>query len=444
MFLKSLTIENCRSLAFAELEFDARGTPDAIRKWSMLVGENGTGKSTVLKAIALLLGGSDALPHLLGSARSWVRNGTEECRIRAVLVTKSGEERRIGLSFKADQPIREIISANTIDLAPIDNALGHAEQNYFVVAYGPYRHIADEMSPFKTRSSEGAQRIDGIRTLFVRNAPVKPLSSWAMGLEYKQGSEGLDIVREAMNALLPGLEFIGIDRQRGALMFNTPDGPVDLSELSDGYQNVAAWIGDLLYRVTESFSHYRDPLMARGLLLIDEIDAHLHPTWQRNLKGFLDSRLPNFQIVATTHSALTLQQFRQEEAFLLRRSSGLVELASFPTDPNLLRLHQLYDLAFRVGTLDSVEVEASKAALRSVQDTVGSSASSETTFARDVVARATANRTAVDDALGNEALEGLFSRLERVASGLEQRSRDTTQQRAAAASRSQDISRDEQ
>ncbi len=436
MFLKSLTIENCRSLATVDLDFASYGTSDNVRKWSMLVGENGTGKSTILKAIALLLGGSDALPHLLGSARSWVRNGTDECRLSATLVTKEGAERHIGLKFKADQPIREIISANSSSLAPIDNALGHAEQNYFVVAYGPYRHIADETSPFKSRNPEGAQRIEGLRTLFDRNAPVNPLSSWAMGLEYQQGSEGLGIVREAMDALLPGLDFIGIDRQLGALMFNTPDGPVDLSGLSDGYQNVAAWIGDLLYRVTENFAHYRDPLSARGLLLIDEIDAHLHPTWQRNLKGFLDSRLPNFQIVATTHSALTLQQFRQQEAFVLRRAAGLVEVAEFPTAPNLLRLHQLYDLAFRVGTLDSVEVEASKATLRRAQDTPASATTDDATIAKEVVDRAAASRSVLDDALGNEALEGLFTRLERVARGLEQQSSDAPAQ--------QGVHRDEQ
>jgi len=76
MFLKSLTIENCRSLAMVDLDFASYGTSDNVRKWSMLVGENGTGKSTILKAIALLLGGSDALPHLLGSARSWVPQGS--------------------------------------------------------------------------------------------------------------------------------------------------------------------------------------------------------------------------------------------------------------------------------------------------------------------------------------------------------------------------------
>ena len=81
--------------------------------------------------------------------------------------------------------------------------------------------------------------------------------------------------------------------------FQTMDGTVTLGELSDGYQNLAAWIGDLLYRITEAFAHHRQPLHARGLLLIDEIDAHLHPAWQRKLREFLTAKLPNFQIIAT-------------------------------------------------------------------------------------------------------------------------------------------------
>ena len=54
-------------------------------------------------------------------------------------------------------------------------------------------------------------------------------------------------------------------------MFDTADGPVSLDDLSDGYQNVAAWVGDLLYRTTGAFDDFSNPLATRGLLLLDEI-----------------------------------------------------------------------------------------------------------------------------------------------------------------------------
>lgn len=425
MFLEHLEIENCKSLAHAKLDF---GTADGgIRKWSILVGENGTGKSTVLKAIGLLLAGSDCIPHIIGDPAQWVRQGAESCRLKATLKTQKGERRVVELSFGATHQPREILSLNAESLEAIDNALGHAEQNYFVAAYGPYRRIADSASNFSTsQPTFGAaapisDRVGSLITMFDKNAPVNPLPAWAMELEYERGEEGLAIVRDAMEALLPGLRFVGIDRKQKRLMFETDDGEVPLEELSDGYQNVAAWIGDLLHRVTRAFAHYNNPLEARGVLLIDEVDAHLHPTWQRRLRMYLDSRLPNFQIIATTHSALTLQQFHQEETYILRREDRIVRLAPFTTDPSKLRLHQLYDLAFRIDSIESVEVEDSKSSVERLRDKaepLTQDEKVELAQAREVLQHLP-ETTAAEDALGNETLESYFTRLDKIADKFE-------------------------
>lgn len=92
------------------------------------------------------------------------------------------------------------------------------------------------------------------------------------------------------------------------MIFKTPEGEVPLDDLSDGYQNVAVWVGDLLYRITSTFGDYKSPLKARGVLLIDEIDLHLHTKWQRSLLSFLKNKLPNFQLIVTTHSPMVAQQ----------------------------------------------------------------------------------------------------------------------------------------
>ena len=426
MFLEHVEIENCKSLIHAEIDF--RTAEDAIRKWSILVGENGTGKSTVLKAIGLLLAGSDSIPHIIGDPALWVRKGAASCSLKASLRTKSGEKREVSLSFQPEHQTREILSLNADSLEAIDSALSYAEQNYFVAAYGPYRRIADTASSFASPTPSlggtGAvgERVGSLITMFDKNAPVNPLPGWAMDLEYERGDEGLKIVRDAMDALLPNLQFKRIDRTAKRLIFETADGEVPLEELSDGYQNVAAWIGDLLHRVTRAFAHYTNPLEARGLLLIDEVDAHLHPTWQRRLRMYLDSRLPNFQIIGTTHSALTLQQFHEGEAFVLGRDvQKRVGLAPFATDPSKLRLHQLYDLAFKISSFESVEVEESKSTVAKLRDKVQLDASEEAALAtaRDVLDSASDQQTAADDALGNEVLENLFGRLDKLASDIE-------------------------
>lgn len=417
MFLRRLEIHNCRSIRHAEIDFTVE-TAGQARKWSILVGENGTGKSTVLKAAALLLSGSDALPFLLGEPRTWVRDGEKTCRIEADIQTEKGDIRKIALDIPADASLRQVLSDNSANLERLDAALEHAQQNYFLVGYGPHRYAGGEGPSFGSRSRShsdaGSHRVESVRTLFDRSASINPLENWAMTLDYKRGAVGLDTVREALDALLPGVEFADIDRESETLMFNTPDGRVELSRLSDGYQNVAAWIGDLLYRVTESFAHFSDPLSARGLLLIDEIDAHLHPTWQRQLKAYLNDKLPNLQIIATTHSALTLQQFTQDEAYVLRRKKSGVVLENLGIDPSHMMLHQLYELAFRIGSLDSLALEEAKGILRRAH--MGETVPDEDyRRARELVGEGQAVLSAKTMAVGNEALEGLFAELEAIA-----------------------------
>ena len=99
------------------------------------------------------------------------------------------------------------------------------------------------------------------------------------------------------------------------------------------------------------------------MLLIDELDLHLHPIWQRQLREFLDSKLPNFQILATTHSPLTAQQCAEGELYFLRRPHPQAPpiLEPFRGSPRTLLLHQLVlSPQFGLETVDSHSVEGLK------------------------------------------------------------------------------------
>jgi hypothetical protein len=202
-----------------------------------------------------------------------------------------------------------------------------------------------------------------VATLFSPDAMLNPLETWAIDLHYRRQEEGLAIIHEAMRKLLPGMTFKGIDRDRRDLMFDTVDGVVPLAYLSDGYQNMAAWCGDLLFRITDTFEDYKDPLGARGLLIVDEIDLHLHPVWQRQLRNFLSDMFPNFQFILTTHSPLTAQQAGAGELFLMKRPGpgDAPLLEPIGLEPRTMLLHQLLmSPVFGIGTPDSVAVETMK------------------------------------------------------------------------------------
>ena len=358
MFLKRIRIENV--CAIAELTLDFQSEEGGTRKWTLLLGENGAGKSTLLRCAALLLCGRDALAELLGPEPSkWIRTGQPSARIEGTVSTATGDERAVRLELRRDETIARTLDRNAQSLAPLEDALSHTGRSYFVTGYGASRRLG---RPGIGRDSPRSVRAGMVRTLFDADATLRPLASWAMDLHYARGDSTLDLIRSSLAELLPGVTFRHIDKTRKTLIFDTVDGPVALEDLSDGYQNVAAWVGDLLYRTTSAFDDYSDPLATGGLLLIDEIDLHLHVKWQRRLRRFLACKLPQFQIVATTHSPMTAQQAGPGEVHILARPNPEAppELQPYEGAPDRLGLHQLIEPFFDVDTVDSESLATCK------------------------------------------------------------------------------------
>ena len=342
MFLEYLHLENVRCIR--ELDLPLTEEDGTARKWTLLLGENGAGKSTVLRSIALLLAGSDAMPSLVGDTDSWIRFGAEEAEIKATVSTAEDKDRPISLRFKRGQNIREMFDMNRETLDALDRALKHTNRNYFTVGYGVSRRIpATEGKSPPNRFSH--PRANSVATLFAPEAELVSLEQWAIDLLVRRGeSPAVELLNDALRDFLPGVKFLEIDRKNRRLMFETEDGPMPLDLMSDGFQNAISWCGDLLYRLTEVFEDYQRPLDARGLLLIDEIGLHLHLSWQRKLREYIQKKFKNLQIVATTHSPFTAHQAGDGELFSLVRDGGpehQVRLLHFEGAPNQLMLHQL-------------------------------------------------------------------------------------------------------
>jgi predicted ATPase len=368
MFLRNLKISNLRSIESLDMDFaTADGGP---RHWTFLLGENGAGKSTLLRAIALASAGGEALPEIVGDPDSWIRSGKAEASIELGIATAAGESRDVRLVLRRGAGIKQLLMENTEALERIDAAIEKSTRNYFVIAYGVSRRRSFEGSLPSPGGPYRNNRAQNVATLFSADATLVSIEQWAMDLDYRRGPAGLNAVRSALDTLLPDMAFAGVDKERRRLEFRTPDGTLPLSYLSDGYQAMAAWCGDVLFRITETFADYEDPLKARGLLLIDELDLHLHPLWQRQLVSFLQRTLPNFQVVATTHSPLTVHQAGEGELFLLRRHEdyGPACLEHFQGAANRLLLHELIQSPFfGLDTLDSVPVADLRRELRVLQ-----------------------------------------------------------------------------
>jgi predicted ATP-binding protein involved in virulence len=369
MFLKRIALTNIRSIEHLEIRFEA--ADEKTRKWTLVLGENGTGKSSILRSVALVTAGSATLPELLDRPDTWIRQGASECAIEADLVTAEGDQRQISLHWARGEDIRKIFDKNKAAMDQLDAALSHTSRNYFTIGYGATRRLAGKKSATARSEVFSQPRAQCVSTLFSNDAVLNPIDTWAMDLEYRRSEEGIEIVRNALADLLPGVKLSRIDREKRELLFHTQDGDLPLEQLSEGYQNMAGWCGDLLYRITSTYPDYTRPLKARGLLLLDEIDLHLHPVWQRILRQFLDKKLPNFQIIATTHSPLTAQQAGEGELYFLRRAvTGPAELEQYQGAPNKLLIHQLLmSPAFGLTSMNSKEVEDLKEEYRSLKGT---------------------------------------------------------------------------
>ncbi len=375
MFLRHLTLENIRSIESLDIDFTPpEDSVDPVRRWTCILGENGIGKSTILRAIGLLLAGSETLPKVIDDPTRWLRLKAKTGRISAQIATQEGEVRDISLDFKAKDTLTAFLKRNEATLKPLDAALRHTARSYFTAGYGVSRRFPSPDGD-KFQSSSVPPRAASIATLFRGDSCLRSIESWAMDLHYRKGSAGLSMIRQALNALLPEVKFHGIDKDNRQLLFNTADGRVPLALLSDGYQSIISWYGDLLFRITESFQDYKKPQEARGLLLLDEIDLHLHPKWQRRVIDHIRTTLPHFQFIATTHSPLTAQQCGEAELYVLKREEDKkhsVRLHHYEGSPDFLRIDQLLvSPIFGIETGMSLRIQAMRekpAALRTAYE----------------------------------------------------------------------------
>lgn len=287
----------------AELEIT---NPDR-GQWTLFLGDNGVGKTSILRAIALAL-----LP--IEVAQTWV-------------TIAPAPTVRIGAST-AGAAIQ--LSGQTWTCAISGSSVQASDRptDLFLVGYGPHRgsvHGGSTEPDFSPRAA--------VNTLFDDGAslthPDRWLQTWSLrAYERKNGDQQFfEALKATLAKLLPGVDRIDVSSEGSRV--HGPNFPgVPLSALSDGYLTTAGWMLDLVARWAE-WARARKLVVdgdfaqrMTGLVLIDEIDLHLHPQWQRELVVTLRSHFPNLSFVATTHNPITLLGAEPGEICVLQRTSA--------------------------------------------------------------------------------------------------------------------------
>jgi hypothetical protein len=137
------------------------------------------------------------------------------------------------------------------------------------------------------------------------------------------GKRRLDAVKSVVAALLPegisaddiqvrGPRIAGRDPDQSGVHVQTPSGFTSFADLSLGYQTMFALTVDLAWRLFNAFPGSTEPLRESAIVLIDEVDLHMHPQWQRDLRRHMLAHFPKVQFIATTHSPITAQEALSE------------------------------------------------------------------------------------------------------------------------------------
>lgn len=350
MHIQKLQIENLRSFKKAEIEFnlpEAKGMQ--FPNVNVLLGDNGLGKTSVLRAVALavlgplLSGSSGFVPDGLVRQQRALKPGKNRISldkprtfVSAELISTIGEKasKRSSLSmpdqFNMATEIVRYSSSEKLNwsISP-DNAKEAAETlqydeespAFFIVGYGATRRVeassrVDESARVKLRLSR-YQRVAG---LFEDHMTLMPLSYWLPAFAEENKGRYVQVIN-LINDLLPAscrIQPTASTTARGREhLFEMNGMTLPFSALSDGFKAYIGWIGDMLFHICQGVASGQKLRQTRGIVMVDEIDLHLHPEWQRTVVPVLAEALPKIQFIFTTHSPLVVGSLTSQNLFVL-------------------------------------------------------------------------------------------------------------------------------
>lgn len=353
MRINQIHIENFRGIEDLTLDLNSQ--------FNLLIGENGSGKTAILEAIAVGMGCFfSGIPgvfsrHIRKEDLRYFRSieGSYEhantTKVEIISAEVMGKETywyksRNGQSgsnvIGSRSPIWAI--SNNINLQVRDS-----KRKTFidlpVLAYYSTARLWKEGRENKKdiKSEEGEKsnspfptRYRGYRDALEIKSTFKIMLDWFKGKfsDLKVNNESspqLECVRSVILENIPGAKNLkwvfDSDRiQTLYLVFENGE-EIPFHFLSDGYRNLLAIFADLAYRCVTLNPHFRNEahLKTEGMVLIDELDLHLHPSWQKTIINQLKKTFPNVQFVATTHSPFVIQGTNQGELIRLHNNQQL-------------------------------------------------------------------------------------------------------------------------
>lgn len=339
MKIKHVVIENFRTIKM--LDFDCSG------KVNVFIGDNGAGKSTVLEALLVLYSWLNAK---LTSPKSRGRSiGKEDIRIGAGYCFLSISVEHKGKSAQWSL-MRGINSDNSLEkqtnLRELESFVRHISVNdddrCLLSMYGVNRNISSVIID-KRIYGKKAGKEEMINTS--ARTTWKPFFNWFYERENEENrmkarfsiqyhDESLDAIRECLSEVFPGYCNLRVEDRPTRLVIEKDGQEINFDRLSDGEKCYIALVLDIARRLSTQNDGQGPILDGEQIILIDELDLHLHPSWQLNLVSSLERKFPNCQFFVSSHSSLVLSSIGEEDKLVVLRDGEQVELSDIPYGDN--------------------------------------------------------------------------------------------------------------
>ena len=340
MIIKHLVIENFRAIEYLEL--------DCSNSVNVFIGDNGAGKSTVLDAINILYSWLVArLDSTKGKGKSIrkddIRFGAQYCFL-SVMVEHDGIHASWSL-YKSKQVSHPEPQKQT-DLEQLNRFVEQIQSSFekekpLLSYYGVNRNV----NPVRYDKSLSKKKKD--LSIFDSSASAnwKSFFNWFYESENEENrmkvwfnpkyhNEALDAVRDCLSDVFPGYSNLRIEDKPTQLVIQKNNQKISFDKLSDGEKCYITLVLDIARRLATSNVGGDSPLLGSQIVMIDEVDLHLHPSWQLHVISNLEKKFPNCQFFITSHSSLVLSSLRDSGQLVVLRNGKRLEVSDIPYGDN--------------------------------------------------------------------------------------------------------------
>ena len=361
MRIKQLKMQSFRGIGDLTIDFDEKET-------TVFIGINGVGKSSILDAICLLL---SYFMHWIGGIvdSEKVKTFNEFDIANKNIITKldikisyRGEDswtiyrERDGVTKVSGHEKRQ----NACD-AIWRHWYNEPQYNIPLIVYYPTNRAVIDIDLEVPIQSEFKQIDSYDKALAGGRISFSDLFQWFRNREDIESElrlennrdyrdKQLEAVRQAISSLIPNFTKLRVRRSPLRMTLQKDGEELIVNQLSDGEKCLLAMVGDLARRLAIANPGLENPLDGFGVVLIDEIELHLHPRWQREIIPALTRTFPNCQFIVTTHSPQVISQIKPQGIYILEKTdTGIIAKrpeSSYGRDSNQI-LEDLMDVPER-------------------------------------------------------------------------------------------------